>query len=175
MRRTKQKKPKFTTISGIPCWACSYFVNRDASGLDDNDRTLCREYERKLGRKGLLLIGPIEGSRNEFDPCPAFGDACDTEDWMAEVLPPDRIVFRKYWNEWEERWTPIAFLPDVPTSRRDFVMSYEHCGQHSEACLGYYMDTKPCEPELYAPLLDELVRHFGYRPKIMKRLVLRRD
>ena len=93
-------------------------------------------------------------------------------DFKAEVLPPDRIVFRKYWNDYDNRWTPIAFLPDVE-AKPGWIMSYEHCGQHCEASMNYYWDTKPCEPELYAPLLKEL-ESIGYRPRIMKRIMRRK-
>lgn len=86
---------------------------------------------------------------------------------------PDRVVFRKYWHDYDDRWTPIAFLPDVEVSRPGWVMSYEHCGQHGEACMNYYRDTKPCEPELYAPLLKEL-EGIGYRLRIMKRITRRK-
>lgn len=170
----QKKKPKFTTVSGIPCWAASYFANADSSGLDDGDRKLVNDYEKKLLKEGLRLVAPIEDTRNEFNPCPAFGPACDTEDWSAEVMPPDRIVFRKYWNMHDRRWEPVAFFPDVPANPGR-VMSYEHTGQHSEASLDWYRSTSPCPEGEYAWLLDEMVQHYGYRPKIMKKLILRRD
>jgi hypothetical protein len=165
---TQKKKPKFTKVSGIPCWAASYFANADSSGLDDEDKKRVTDYEKRLLKEGLKLVYPIEGTRNEFNPCPAFGLACNTVDFTAEVLPPDRIVFRKYWNKWNKAWTPIAFLPDVEANRGN-IMSYEHMGQHCEACMGYYRSTKPCEPELYASLLEEL-KSIGYRPRVMKRI-----
>lgn len=170
----QKKKPKFTTVSGIPCWAASYFANADSSGLDDEDKKLVADYEKKLLKEGLRLVAPVEDTRNEFNPCPAFGLACDTEDWSAEVMPPDRIVFRKYWNMHDRRWEPVAFFPDVPANP-GFVMSYEHTGQHSEASLDWYRSTSPCPEGEYAWLLDEMVQHYGYRPKIMKKLILRRD
>ena len=175
MRAYRKPKPKFTTVQNVPCWAASYCANGDSSGLSHEDYALCREYGRKLERQGLRLVAPIDGTRNEFCTSPAFGKACDTEDWTAEVLPPDRIVFRKYWNMHDRRWEPIAFLPDVPTSRRDFVMSYEHTGQHSEASLDWYRATSPCPEGEYAWLLDEMVTHFDYRPRVMKKLILRRE
>ena len=91
----QKKKPKFTTVSGIPCWAASYLEDADSSGLNDEDKKLADDYKKKLLKEGLRLVAPIEGTRNEFNPCPAFGLACDTEDWSAEVMPPDRIVFRR--------------------------------------------------------------------------------
>lgn len=170
----QKKKPKFTTVSGIPCWAASYLANADSGGLGDEDKKLVNDYERKLLQDGLRLVAPIDGTRNEFNRHPAFGRACDTEDWSAEAMPPDRIVFRKYWNTYDRRWEPVAFLPDVPANPGR-VMSYEHCGQHSEASLDWYRTTKPCTEAEYAKLRDEMVQHYGYRPKVMKKLILRRD
>ena len=171
----QKKKPKFTTVSGIPCWAASYLEDADSSGLNDEDKKLADDYKKKLLKEGLKLVAPIEDTRNEFNRYPAFGLACDTEDWSAEVIPPDRIVFRKYWNMHDRRWGPVAFLPDAE-AKPGFVMSYEHTGQHGEASLDWYWRaTKPCPEGEYAWLLDEMVQHYGYRPKIMKKLILRRD
>ena len=161
---------KFTKVERVPCWAANYFCNAETSGYSEEDLGLIREYEDKLERQGLRPIG--EKTRNEFCANPAFGKACDVEDWVAEVLPPDRIVFRKYWNKWSKAWTPIAFMPDVEANPGN-IMSYEHMGQHGEASMDYYWSTKPCEPELYAPLLKEL-EGIGYRPRIMKRIARRR-
>ena len=167
-------KTKFKTVRSIPCWAASYFANADTSGLSEEDLKLCRDYEARLRRdSGLKLVCPIDGTHNGFSSCPAFGLACDTEDWTAEVIPPDRIVFRKYWNRHDRRWEPIAFLPDAE-AKPDFVMSYEHTGQHSEASLAWYRSTSPCTEGEYFWLLDEMVEHYGYRPKVMKKLILRR-
>lgn len=163
---------KFTKVEHVPCWAANYFVNAEKDGYSEEDFTLIAAYEKMLGRQGLRLVSPIEGTRNEFCANPAFGKACDVEDWVAEVLPPDRIVFRKYWNKWNKAWTPIAFMPDVEANPGN-IMSYEHMGQHGEASMDYYWSTKPCEPELYAPLLKEL-EGIGYRPRIMKRIMRRR-
>jgi hypothetical protein len=164
---------KFTQVENVPCWATSYFVNGDLSGYSEEDLRLMREYEDKLKREGLRLVCPIEGTHSGFCSNPAFGLACDVEDWEAEVLPPDRIVFRKYWHAYDEQWTPIAFIVDAPTSHPNFVLSYEHIGQHCEACMSYYRSTKPCEPELYAPLLKEL-ESIGYRVRAVKHITRRR-
>ena len=174
MKAKRRNRPKFTKVEGVPCWASSYFANADSSGLDDEDKKLVTDYEKKLLKEGLKLVYPIEGTRNEFNSCPAFGLACDTEDWVAEELPPDRIVFRKYWNMHDRRWEPVAFLPDA-AAKQGFVMSYEHSGQHSEASLDWYRRaTKPCPEGEYAWLRDEMVVHYGYRPRVMKKLILRR-
>lgn len=173
MKASRKPKLRFTTVRNVPCWAATYFANADSSGLSDEDHSLCLRYEARLKKEGLQLVCPVDGTRNGFCTTPAFGDACDVEDWTAEVLPTDRIVFRKYFNNYANRWTPVAFLPDVEAGP-GWIMSYEHCGQHCEASMNYYRSTKPCEPELYAPLLEEMVANFNYRPRIMKKLILRR-
>lgn len=163
---------KFTKVERVPCWAENYLCCNDESNLGDGDFKLIHAFEEKLEREGLRLVSPIEETRSEFCANPAFGEACDVEDWVAEVLPPDRIVFRKYWNKWSKAWTPIAFLPDVEANPGN-IMSYEHMGQHGEASMDYYWSTKPCEPELYAPLLKEL-ESIGYRPRVMKKIMRRK-
>lgn len=162
-------KPKFTKVERVPCWAESYLCSNDESNLGEDDLNLAYAFEEKLERQGLRLVSPIEGTRNELCANPAFGKACDTEDWTAEVLPPDRIAFRKYWNKWNKAWTPIAFMPDVEANPGN-IMSYEHVGQHGEASMGYYWSTRPCEPELYAPLMKEL-EGIGYRIRVVKRIM----
>lgn len=80
-------KTKFKTVRNIPCWAATYFVNADTSGLSEEDLKLCRDYKDRLLRdSGLKLVCPIDGTRNEFSSCPAFGPACDVEDYSAQVV-----------------------------------------------------------------------------------------
>ena len=45
-----------------------------------------RRFERRMKEDGLRLVAPIDGTRDEFNPCPAFGLASDTEDWTAERI-----------------------------------------------------------------------------------------
>ena len=85
----RSKKPQFKVVGSVPCWAANYFVNADDSGLDEEDKRLCVEFEKKLLSIGLRLVCPIEDTRNEFDMWPAFGLGCDVEDWWAEVVPPE--------------------------------------------------------------------------------------
>ena len=75
-----------TVIEGIPQWAVDYFVNAETSGLDEEYLKLVTEYEKKLLGQGLMLITPIDGTENSFNPYPAFGLACDTVDFEAEVI-----------------------------------------------------------------------------------------
>ena len=73
-----------TTIYRVPTWAATYLYYGDDSGITEEDRALCDDFVRNLD--GLRLIEPIEGTRSEFEPYPAFGLATETEDWIAEVL-----------------------------------------------------------------------------------------
>lgn len=75
-----------TVVRGIPQWAVDYFVNAETSALDDEDLKLVTDYEKKLLEQGLRLIAPIKGTEDAFNTYPAFGLACDTVDFDAEVL-----------------------------------------------------------------------------------------
>ena len=87
MEKPMEKKGIETTVvEGIPQWAVDYFVNAETSALDEEDLKLVTDYEKKLLGDGLRLISPIDGTENSFNPYPAFGLACDTVDFEAEVL-----------------------------------------------------------------------------------------
>jgi hypothetical protein len=75
-----------TVVNGIPQWSVDYFVNAETSGLDEEDLKLVTEYEKNLLKQGLRLICPIDGTENAFNSYPAFGLACDTVDFEAEVI-----------------------------------------------------------------------------------------
>lgn len=76
-------------VEGIPQWAVNYFVNADASALDDEDRKLVAGYEKKIRGEGLRLICPRKGAEDPFNPYPAFGLPCDTVDFDAEEVRDD--------------------------------------------------------------------------------------
>ena len=78
---------KTDVIEKVPQWATTYIMYNDDSGLNGDDKKLVDDFEDKLLKKKLRLICPIDGTENEFEPYPAFGLACDTVDWTAEVLP----------------------------------------------------------------------------------------
>lgn len=85
---SQQDKNEIETavVEGIPQWAVDYFVNAETSALDEEDLKLVTDYEKKLLGEGLRLISPIDGTENPFNPYPAFGLACDTVDFEAEVI-----------------------------------------------------------------------------------------
>lgn len=85
-KKQEKKGIETTVVEGVPQWAVDYFVNAETSGLDEEDLKLVTEYEKRLLGQGLRLICPIDGTENAFNPYPAFGLACDTVDFDAEVM-----------------------------------------------------------------------------------------
>ena len=74
-------------VEHVPQWAVCYLVNADDSALTLEDKKLVDDYvERFLKKERLRLVGPIDGSENEFCAHPAFGLACETVDFMAEEM-----------------------------------------------------------------------------------------
>lgn len=74
------------TVEKIPVWARCAIVSDDYSALDDDDIKLLDRYVKKLAKRGLRLVCPIDGTYSEFEPEPAFGLACDTVDFYAERI-----------------------------------------------------------------------------------------
>lgn len=165
---------RFTVVCNVPCWAACYFVNGDATGLTGDDMGLILDYKKRLLRSGFRLTCPIDGTRNEFCSRPAFGLACDVEDYWAERVPKTRVVFRKRFCPFECKWVPVAFLPDVPNSRSadGWMLSLDQVrGKCEESCMAYYHALEPCnDPTMHEQLLDRLLE-LGYRPRVMSRLV----
>jgi len=77
----------------------------------------------------------------------------------------DKIILRKYENK------IIAFFPEVKVNP-GMILSYAHIGQHSEASLSFYRETKPVKiwQENVLDLVNEL-KSLGYKPKIMKKII----
>lgn len=73
-------------VEGIPNWATCYIMYGDDSGLTPEDVAMVDKFVQDLEKDGLRLSHPISGSENEFNSYPAFGDACDTEDWSCEAV-----------------------------------------------------------------------------------------
>lgn len=74
-----------------------------------------------------------------------------------------RVVFRK----WKSNGQVIAFFLDQVY--RGYVMSYEHVGQHGNACYPH-PQTEPATPAEYMPLWKELTERVGYDDlRIVKR------
>lgn len=60
-----------------------------------------------------------------------------------------KVIFRKIDSE------VIAFFPEFPANYT-CIMTYMHVGQHCEASLSFYHETKSATTEEYMPLLEEL-------------------
>lgn len=65
------------------------------------------------------------------------------------------MIFRKGYNPHTKRYEPIAFIPEAHVSYGR-IGCYQHIGQHSEADLAYYKQTKKATFDEYKELLKEL-------------------
>lgn len=76
-----------------------------------------------------------------------------------------QVIFRKDKKTKEI----VAFLPEIPVNRY-MIMSYMHVGQHSEACLEYYLSTEVTSEEEYCNLYKELCGIYEEKLTIRKKL-----
>lgn len=64
----------------------------------------------------------------------------------------------------------VAFLPELPANRGN-VVCYAHIGQHNEASMEYYHNTKTALPSEYEPLHKELKAIYNdYELSVKRRL-----
>ena len=75
---------KAEIVENVPEWASCYLMYGDESGLTASNKVQILGFLDGLRRDGLLLVAPVEGSRNEFCAHPAFGGGCAVEAWAAE-------------------------------------------------------------------------------------------
>lgn len=61
-----------------------------------------------------------------------------------------KVIFRK-----TKDGEIIAFMPEIPANYGK-ILSYMHIGQHGEADLEFYHETKKAAETEYKPLLEEL-------------------
>lgn len=66
-----------------------------------------------------------------------------------------KVIFRKTKNPYTNEYEIIAFMPEI-NANYGKIMSYMHIGQHGEADLGFYHETKKATETEYKPLLEEL-------------------
>ena len=78
-----------------------------------------------------------------------------------------KVIFRKAQNPFTKNWDIVAFFPE--TYNDGYMTCYEHVGQHSEAHITFYWNTKKAMPEEYARLYNELTE-FGYNLQVMQRM-----
>lgn len=81
---------KTDIVEDVPCWATVYLMYGDDTGLSEEDKKECDELVADLRKQGMVLIEPIEESHSGFNSWPAFGLACDTENWVVEVVPKEK-------------------------------------------------------------------------------------
>lgn len=70
---------------------------------------------------------------------------------MKEII----MIFRKEYNPDIKIYDPIAFMPEEPASYGR-ISCYSRMGQHSEANLEYYKQTKKATFDEYKELFKEL-------------------
>lgn len=66
-----------------------------------------------------------------------------------------KVIFRKSKNPYTNEYEVVAFFPEIEVNYGR-ILSYMHIGQHSEADLGFYHETKKATEAEYKPLLEEL-------------------
>lgn len=66
-----------------------------------------------------------------------------------------KVIFRKAKNPYTEEYEVVAFFPEIEANYTR-IMSYMHTGQHGEADLGFYHESKKATEAEYRPLLEEL-------------------
>ena len=66
-----------------------------------------------------------------------------------------KVIFRKAKNPYTKEYEVIAFFPELNANYGN-ILSYMHIGQHGEASLEFYWETKKAPVEEYKPLLNEL-------------------
>lgn len=66
-----------------------------------------------------------------------------------------KVIFRKSKNPYTKEYEVVAFFPEIEANYGR-ILSYMHIGQHGEADLGFYHETKKAIEEEYKSLLEEL-------------------
>ncbi len=66
-----------------------------------------------------------------------------------------KVIFRKVKNPYTKEYEVVAFFPEIEANYGR-ILSYMHIGQHGEASLEFYQETKKATEAEYKPLLNEL-------------------
>ena len=66
-----------------------------------------------------------------------------------------KVIFRKAKNPYTHEYEVIAFFPEIKANYGK-ILSYIHIGQHSEASVEFYWETKKATETEYKSLLEEL-------------------
>lgn len=77
---------KTDIVERVPQWAVPYLEYGDDSSLEPNDKELVDKFVDGLRKEGFRLVAPVDGSESAFERHPAFGSACNTVDYIIEIL-----------------------------------------------------------------------------------------
>jgi len=67
----------------------------------------------------------------------------------------------------------LLFLPTAPPANPGRILCYAHVGQHSEASIDYYRDTRPPRTDAERAACDALVAEYRSIPPIDAPIVVR--
>lgn len=161
---------KQINITAPSAWA-SYFINGDASGLEDEEIKAADSF---IKRQGVGMPSSCEDAgfihwHDAYEECPLAAD-CQEYIFLYEEPPELPVIFKK------EASHVIAFFPTLPDDRAGTRMTcYSHVGQHSSADIGYFQSLKPASAAEYGDLLLELKRIYERGPLAeQSRLVVRK-
>lgn len=85
-----------------------------------------------------------------------------------------KVIFRKEKNPYTNEYEVIAFMPELPANYGRIVC-YAHMGQHSEADVEYYHNTKKATEAEYKPLLMELKSIYDDYELVVKQKINYKD
>lgn len=85
-----------------------------------------------------------------------------------------KVIFRKAKNPYTNKYEIVAFFPETTVNRYN-IMSYMHIGQHSEASIEFYQETKAVSPEEYKLLLNELKARYDDCELVVKQKICYKD
>lgn len=85
-----------------------------------------------------------------------------------------KVIFRKEKNPYTNEYEVIAFMPELPANYGRIVC-YAHMGQHSEADVEYYHNTKKATKAEYKPLLMELKSIYNDCELVVKQKINYKD
>ena len=145
---------RYQTVTGTaPSHWASYYINGDASALDNQDIAQADKFAEWLGATPVSCedAGFIHYHDAHFTG--ALAADCQTYVALVPVIP---VLFRM-----ESNGECLAVFPTLPGARGECTC-YSHIGQHSSMSLAYFGDTKPATSEQSRPLMLELMR-LGYR------------
>jgi len=85
-----------------------------------------------------------------------------------------KVIFRKAKNPYTKKYEVVAFFPEA-SANYGRILSYMHIGQHSEADLEFYHNTKKATEDEYKSLLVELKMRYHGCDLIVKQKINYKD